>query len=68
MSGLDWAGLMHAGLHRLRLTPDQFWRLTPSELAIMLGATSTRGPMRRSGLDGLMAAYPDKIQKGAGDG
>ncbi|RYH03371.1 phage tail assembly chaperone [Salipiger sp. IMCC34102] len=59
MSGLDWAGLMRAGLFGLRLTPDQFWRLTPAELSVMLGAAGAQGPMRRSGLDGLMAAYPD---------
>ena len=27
--GFDWPGLMQAGLKGLRLTPDQFWRLTP---------------------------------------
>ena len=32
MTGLDWPGLMRAGLGQLRLTPDAFWRLTPIEL------------------------------------
>ena len=57
--GLDWAGLMQAGLQGLRLTPDQFWRLTPAELALMLGQTQARRPMGRSALDELMRAFPD---------
>ncbi|MFO8127672.1 phage tail assembly chaperone, partial [Yoonia sp.] len=36
---MDWAGLMRAGLHQLRLPPREFWALTPAELQIMLGAT-----------------------------
>jgi len=39
--GLDWPGLMRAGLHGLRLTPAQFWALTPVELMIMLGRENT---------------------------
>ncbi|SEM43890.1 phage conserved hypothetical protein [Loktanella fryxellensis] len=56
---LDWAGLMRAGLHDLRLTPDQFWRLTPAELALMLGQTTAMRPLGRGGLDALMQAFPD---------
>ena len=68
MSGLDWAGLMQAGLHGLRLRPDQFWRLTPAELAVMLGAAGAKGPLRRSGLAELMAAYPDTRKGDTSDG
>ena len=57
--GLDWAGLLRAGLHGLRLTPDQFWRLTPAELALMLGQGTQTQPLRRATLDDLMTAYPD---------
>ncbi len=57
--GLDWRGLMVAGLHGLRLRPDQFWRLTPAELAMMLGHTTAQGPLGRSGLDALMRSFPD---------
>ena len=39
MTGLDWRGLMHAGLHGLRLRPAEFWALTPAELQMMLGET-----------------------------
>ena len=57
--GLDWAGLMQAGLHGLRLMPDQFWRLTPAELALMLGQTTDRRPLGRGALEDLMRAFPD---------
>ncbi|MEM9550007.1 MAG: rcc01693 family protein [Pseudomonadota bacterium] len=57
----DWPGLMRLGLHELRLRPDQFWALTPAELRVMLGQGPTAGgPLSRSGLDALLAAYPDK--------
>ena len=35
---IDWAGLMRVGLHGLRLEPGAFWRLTPVELRMMMGA------------------------------
>ncbi|MFT7595410.1 MAG: putative phage protein (TIGR02216 family) [Paracoccaceae bacterium] len=60
MSGFDWPALMRAGMQGLRLTPDQFWRLTPAELRLMLGQGGVDAPMGRAGLDALQAAYPDK--------
>jgi len=60
MSGFDWPALMRAGMQGLRLTPDQFWRLTPAELRLMLGQGAGQAPMGRAGLDALQAAYPDK--------
>lgn len=57
---LDWPAMMRAGLHGLRLEPSVFWALTPAELRVMLGTDSTREPMRRAGLEALMAAYPDQ--------
>jgi uncharacterized phage protein (TIGR02216 family) len=69
MRGLDWPALLQAGLHGLRLRPEQFWRLTPAELALMLGVTSGRVPLGKSGLDALMRAWPDTIpDKDEGDG
>lgn len=62
MSGFDWPALMRAGMQGLRLTPDQFWRLTPAELRLMLGQGGGDAPMNRAGLDALQAAYPDKDQ------
>lgn len=72
MSRIDWAGLMRGGLARpalggLGLTPEVFWRLTPMELRIMLGAENTLAPLTRSQLEDLAAAFPDK-RKGTSDG
>ncbi len=56
---LDWPALMRAGLQHLRLSPDAFWALTPAELLLMLGLDG-RGALDRTGLDRLLAAYPDE--------
>ncbi len=62
MSGFDWPALMRAGFLGLRLRPEQFWRLTPAELRLMLGQGAGMPAMNRAGLDALLAAYPDKTQ------
>jgi uncharacterized phage protein (TIGR02216 family) len=59
MSLIDWAGLMRAGLQGLGLSPDAFWRLSPIELRIMLGAENTAPPLTRARLAELAAAFPD---------
>lgn len=59
MSQLDWPAMMRAGVLGLRLTPEDFWRLTPAELRLMLGQSAVQTPMGRDGLDALMQAYPD---------
>ena len=56
---MDWPNLMRAGLHDLRLQPDQFWALTPAELQIMLGLDHRLLPMARDRFEALTAAYPD---------
>ena len=56
---MDWPGLMRAGLRGLGLQPQEFWRLTPAELMLMLG-DGARAPLDRARLDELAAAYPDK--------
>jgi uncharacterized phage protein (TIGR02216 family) len=53
---------MAAGLGVLQLAPDDFWRMTPRELAAALdglagGATSALAPVE---LQALMGRYPDK--------
>ncbi len=68
MSGFDWPALMRAGILGLRLTPEQFWRLTPVELRLMLGQGAGMPAMNRKGLDALLAAYPDKEQGERDDG
>lgn len=59
--GLDWPGLMRAGMVWLRLTPSQFWALTPAELALMLGIEPGGGAqaMTRGRLADLAAKFPD---------
>lgn len=58
--GLDWPGLIRAGLFGLRLRPEQFWALTPAELAVMLGMEAVVPPLNRSRLEELAARWPDK--------
>jgi uncharacterized phage protein (TIGR02216 family) len=60
MSGIDWPGLMQAGLHGLGLEPAAFWRLTPIELRMMLGREQLVPPLTRARLAELAAAFPDK--------
>lgn len=64
MKGFDWPVLMRAGMQGLRLTPDVFWQLTPAELRLLLGQGAGDAPLSRTGLDALLAAYPD-TERGA---
>ena len=59
---MDWPGLMRAGLHQLRMTPADFWALTPAELQIMLGASDALAPMGRSQFDALLRDFPDDVK------
>lgn len=59
---MDWAGLLRAGLFELRLSPRDFWALTPAELMIMLGRDNAQGPMLRDRLEALSKAFPDPGQ------
>jgi len=59
---MDWAGLLQRGLHQLRLTPRDFWALTPAELQIMLGAVGAQAPMGRVQLDALLRDFPDDVK------
>ena len=62
-AGLDWPGLMRAGMQGLGLRPEEFWALTPVELRLMLGRDGSGSvPLARARLDELLRAYPD--QKG----
>lgn len=63
IGGLDWPGLMRAGLHGLGLRPDQFWALTPAELALMLGIEAGVPAMTRNRLAELSARFPDQPRK-----
>lgn len=63
MSGIDWPGLMRAGLHQLGLEPAAFWRLSPVELRIMLGVDAAGPSLTRARLAELAAAYPDATKE-----
>ena len=63
MTGLDWPGLMRAGLHGLGLKPAEFWKLSPAELMLMLGRDGGDAPLNRNRLDELTRAFPD-IERG----
>lgn len=58
--GLDWPGLMRAGITGLRLRPTEFWALTPIELKLLLGSGIAPAAMDRTRLQDLMAAFPDQ--------
>ena len=60
MSKVHWPDLLRAGLTRLRLRPDEFWALTPSELMVMLGHGAGDAPMGRARLADLLRLYPDE--------
>jgi uncharacterized phage protein (TIGR02216 family) len=51
---------MAFGLAMLRLPPDQFWSLTPRELAAMIGPASPGPAPDRATLSALMRAHPDR--------
>lgn len=65
-AGFDWPGLLRVGLRQLGLTPDEFWRLTPAELRLMLGSEAGVSPLTRARLDELAAAFPDERRGGDG--
>ncbi len=57
---LDWPALMRLGLRELRLTPREFWALTPAELMIMAGLDAAPLALTRARLEDLAARYPDR--------
>lgn len=59
MARFDWTGLMQAGMRGLGLKPDEFWRLTPAELQLMLGRDRSSGPLSRARLEEMSRAFPD---------
>jgi uncharacterized phage protein (TIGR02216 family) len=67
MSAFDWPGLMRVGMGALGLRPDQFWRLTPAELVLMLGDPAGAAPLDRARLMELVRVWPDEIKED-GDG
>lgn len=56
-----WRQAIGFGLGVLRLPPEQFWTMTPRELALAIEAVSGRGgaPLPRDALNDLMKRFPD---------
>jgi uncharacterized phage protein (TIGR02216 family) len=56
---------MHTGLCLLRLSPKDFWALTPREFFAASGGFLPRAPaFSRGGLDALMRDFPDVAPSG----
>ncbi|MGB8819441.1 MAG: rcc01693 family protein [Rhizobiaceae bacterium] len=56
-----WDELARFAFAVLRLTPEEFWRLTPRELAMALSAFGTQAqPLERAELNQLMGQFPDE--------
>lgn len=62
----DWTALMRAGIQGLGLAPEVFWRLSPAEFLLLLGDAPEAAPLRRAGLEALIARFPDKATKETG--
>lgn len=61
MTPFPWREAIGFGLGVLKLPPDQFWRMTPRELACAIEAvTGRRAPLDRAGFAALMKRYPDE--------
>ncbi len=59
MTRIGWAALMKLGMVELKLRPDEFWQLTPAELALMAGVSHDSNALSRKGLADLLARFPD---------
>lgn len=62
MTAFPWSEVIATGIGRLRLSPKDFWALTPREFAVLAGETRTgpAGAPGRSALDAMMSTFPDR--------
>ena len=64
MREFPWEQAMEFGFGVLRLSSDQFWKMTPRELQAAFSANtktvSENQPIGRSQLASLMEKFPDK--------
>ena len=51
---------MSFGFGTLRLSPDQFWRMTPRELAAAIGARGINDSIDAAEFAALRARFPDR--------
>jgi uncharacterized phage protein (TIGR02216 family) len=60
MQPFPWREAIGFGLGVLRLSPDQFWRMTPRELALAVEAVrGVRPALDRAAFEQLMRSHPD---------
>ena len=60
MTPFPWRESIGFGLGVLRLAPNDFWSMTPRELAYAIEALTGRtAPLDRAALRQLMERYPD---------
>ena len=66
MTPFPWDEAIGFGLGVLRLSPREFWAMTPRELAHAIAAVRGRAPapLARGELDELMRRFPDGAQDG----
>ena len=67
MTRFDWPALMRAGQRGLRLSPREFWALTPAEFLLLLGHGHGDAPVNRARLMALEENFPD-FERGCDDG
>ncbi len=62
MTPFPWERAIGIGLGVLRLSPQQFWAMTPRELGYAIEAATGRAPpLDRGALAQLMRRYPDDV-------
>jgi uncharacterized phage protein (TIGR02216 family) len=61
MKAFPWEEAIGFGLGVLRLPPEQFWKMTPRELAHAIRAVAGHSgpPLARAAFDQLMRRFPD---------
>lgn len=59
-----WPQALAFGLGTLRLAPDQFWRMTPRELAAAVRGLcgDPAPPLDRAAFEALAARFPDSAR------
>jgi uncharacterized phage protein (TIGR02216 family) len=63
MQPFPWKQAIGFGLGVLRLSPEQFWTMTPRELGYAIETVTGRfAPLDRAGLDQLMKRCPDELR------
>ena len=64
VAAFPWEDVMAVGLGVLRISPQEFWRMTPREFgrAIAPMTTAPVAPIGRAGLAALMRQFPDEAR------